>query len=77
MTEAPAVLDRSGLDKLVVAPIADGNRVVHPTVRDDAIVLGRTGFGRAVGCRQGRRCQPEARVAGGQRQGHPQALHRS
>ena len=35
----PAVLDRVGLDELVAVLIAEGYRVVGPTVRDDAIVL--------------------------------------
>jgi ferredoxin len=39
MTRPPAVLGRAGLDALVEALIADGYRVVGPTVRDDAIVL--------------------------------------
>jgi ferredoxin len=39
MTRPPTVLDRAGLDALVEALIADGYRVVGPTVRDDAIVL--------------------------------------
>ncbi|NMH97604.1 4Fe-4S dicluster domain-containing protein [Pseudonocardia acidicola] len=36
---APAVLSRAGLDELIAALIADGYRVIGPTVRDDAIVL--------------------------------------
>src|SRR5215475_6428127 len=39
MTHPAAVLDRAGLDTLIEALIADGYRVVGPTVRDDAIVL--------------------------------------
>jgi ferredoxin len=39
MTHPPTVLDRAGLDALVEALIADGYRVVGPTMRDDAIVL--------------------------------------
>jgi len=39
MTPPAAVLDRAGLDTLIEALIADGYRVVGPTVRDDAIVL--------------------------------------
>ncbi|HEY5362335.1 MAG TPA: 4Fe-4S dicluster domain-containing protein [Streptosporangiaceae bacterium] len=38
MTEA-AVMSRAGLDELVAALIAEGYRVIGPTVRDDAIVL--------------------------------------
>lgn len=39
MTESAAALSRSGLDELVAILIAEGYRVVGPTVRDDAIVL--------------------------------------
>ncbi|HEU5420576.1 MAG TPA: 4Fe-4S dicluster domain-containing protein, partial [Streptosporangiaceae bacterium] len=39
MTEGSAVLSRSGLDELIAELIADGYRVVGPTVGDDAIVL--------------------------------------
>src|SRR6266545_6876490 len=35
----PMVLDRPGLDRLVEILIAEGYRVVGPTVRDNAIVL--------------------------------------
>lgn len=38
-TGTTAVLDRAGLDALVVALVADGRTVVGPTVRDGAIVL--------------------------------------
>lgn len=41
----PAVLSRSGLDDLIAALIADGYRVIGPTVRDDAIVLAEIGSG--------------------------------
>ncbi len=41
----PAVLSRSGLDGLIAALIADGYRVIGPTVRDDAIVLAEIGSG--------------------------------
>ena len=34
------VLDRAGLDRLVEVLIAEGYRVIGPTVRDGAIVLG-------------------------------------
>ena len=36
----PVVITRDGLDRLVEALIADGYRVIGPTVRDSAIVLG-------------------------------------
>ena len=39
MTDAAAVLSRAGLDDLIAALIADGYKVIGPTVRDDAIVL--------------------------------------
>jgi ferredoxin len=39
MTQAAAVLSRAGLDELITALIADGYRVVGPTLRDEAIVL--------------------------------------
>src|SRR6185437_5277608 len=39
MAEARAVLSRSGLDELIAQLIADGYRVIGPTVRDNAIVL--------------------------------------
>jgi ferredoxin len=39
VTRAPSVLDRDGLNLLVDALIAQGYRVIGPTVRDDAIVL--------------------------------------
>ena len=35
----PAVFGRAGLDRLVAVLIADGYRVIGPTVRDNAIVL--------------------------------------
>ncbi|WP_367325329.1 4Fe-4S dicluster domain-containing protein [Streptomyces sp. HUAS ZL42] len=38
-TARPVILDRDGLDALVVALVAHGRTVVGPTVRDDAIVL--------------------------------------
>ena len=40
------VLDRAGLGRLVEVLIAEGYRVIGPTVRDNAIVLGRAGLGR-------------------------------
>jgi ferredoxin len=39
------VLDRAGLDALVDGLIADGYRVVGPTVRDDAVVLAQLDSG--------------------------------
>jgi ferredoxin len=36
----PVVLDRAGLDRLVELLIAEGRRVIGPTLRDGAIVLG-------------------------------------
>jgi ferredoxin len=38
-TGVPAVIDRTGLDALVAALVAQGRTVVGPTVRDGAIVL--------------------------------------
>jgi ferredoxin len=40
-----AVLSRAGLDELIAALIAEGYRVIGPTVRDDAIVLAELGSG--------------------------------
>jgi ferredoxin len=40
-----AVLDRAGLDRLVSVLLADGYRVIGPTVRDDAIVLAELSSG--------------------------------
>jgi ferredoxin len=40
-----AVLDRAGLDRLVSVLLAEGYRVVGPTVRDDAIVLAELSSG--------------------------------
>lgn len=40
-----AVLSRSGLDELIAILIAEGYRVIGPTVRDDAIVLAEIGSG--------------------------------
>lgn len=41
----PAVLSRTGLDELIAVLIAEGYRVIGPTVRDDAIVLAEIGSG--------------------------------
>jgi len=45
MSERAAVLTRVGLDELVAALIADGYRVIGPTLRDDAIVLAELSSG--------------------------------
>jgi ferredoxin len=45
MSEKAAVLTRAGLDELVAALIADGYRVIGPTLRDDAIVLAELSSG--------------------------------
>ncbi len=45
---AAAVLTRDGLDELVRALVADGYRVIGPTVRDDAIVLAEIDDGAAL-----------------------------
>src|SRR5689334_1115959 len=45
MSETAAVLSRAGLDDLVAALIADGYRVIGPTLRDDAIVLAELSSG--------------------------------
>ena len=39
MAVATAVIERDGLDALIQALMADGYRVVGPTVRDGTIVL--------------------------------------
>ncbi len=41
----PAVLSRTGLHQLIAVLIAEGYRVIGPTVRDDAIVLAEIGSG--------------------------------
>jgi ferredoxin len=45
MPGSAAVLSRAGLDELVAILIADGYRVVGPTMRDDAIVLAELNSG--------------------------------
>jgi ferredoxin len=45
MNETNSVLTRAGLDELVAALIADGYRVIGPTLRDDAIVLAELSSG--------------------------------
>src|SRR5271166_6978781 len=45
MTKTAVMLTRAGLDQLIATLIADGYRVVGPTVRDDAIVLAELSSG--------------------------------
>ena len=59
----PAVLSRAGLDELVAALIADGYRVIGPTVRDDAIVLAET-QPPALSCRPGGASTPRPGATG-------------
>ena len=57
---AAAVLTRDGLDELVRALVADGYRVIGPTVRDDAIVLAEIDVGRRAAVGLGRRDRARA-----------------
>jgi ferredoxin len=45
MAETAVTLTRAGLDELIATLIADGYRVVGPTMRDDAIVLAELSSG--------------------------------
>ena len=54
----PAILSRADLDELIAALIADGYRVIGPTVRDSAIVLAELSSGADAAGRLGRGHRP-------------------
>ena len=56
------VLDRAGLDRLVEVLIAEGYRVIGPTVRDDAIVLAELDSARS--CPPGGESRPAPAATG-------------